>query len=510
MAHRKVKSSLLMSALMFFCAADVLVAALEPEEYGFDNSDGTKNVRGLRDDYVRTWHIFGDEVTDGILNPGDKKLDSFKNWWTPKSASTQHNYRTRGWPVTDDYASDPNSHRAFPPGGDESYYLPGEKNTIAFYMTYAQLDNADFDGPGNTGYNFRWESAADQAMFQQRNMERNAWAIAWLTNEMLDDKHDKTADHVGNVKMDVFVHNGKSSTSQGTDVVDYADRIDPVISPNPPTYTYEKTTRSNPHVSLSNDIDVLAEVSPSGDLEPPDYLDNGVGNTPDDGYAYTGLNDKVYGSPGDLATVVASMEVREVDPGYEQATDPLDTHAIHGDKTPWDIYDSLTDGNGNKYEYQDAFYNRAGTDADPSLSTGAPYVEGSTDGGVIVGLSGYSDYDPGDPENLDWGEQQVIRIDFDASTFDTITQVKFYDFGEKGGSSQIDPRVITFSWSSNPGLFYDANGDGTFDPGDDYLMPDNRIYIAVVTNIPEPSTFALVMLGGLGALAHKRMRRRRR
>ena len=32
MAHRKVKSSLLMSALMFFCAADVLVAALEPEE----------------------------------------------------------------------------------------------------------------------------------------------------------------------------------------------------------------------------------------------------------------------------------------------------------------------------------------------------------------------------------------------------------------------------------------------------------------------------------------------
>ena len=463
-------------------------------------------MRGLRADYLRTWYIFGDEVNDGILNPGDKELDSFKNWWTPKSASTQHNYRTRGWPVTDDYASDPNSHRAFPPGGDESYYLPGEKDTIAFYMTYAQLDNADFDGPNNTGYNFRWESPADQAMFQQRNMERNGWAIAWLTNEMLPDKHDKTTDHVGNVKMDVFIHNGKADPLHGTHEVDYPARVDPVITPNPPTYTYEKTTRSNPHVSLSNDIDVLAEVTPSGDLEPPDYLDDGVGNTPDQGYAFTGLNDKVYANATDLGIVVDSMEVREVDPGYEQIVDPLATSAIHSTKTPFEIYKNLTDGNGNPYEYQDAFYSRDGDD----FSTGAPYVEGSTDGGVIVGLSGYDKYDPSNPESRDWGEQQVIRIDFDPSTFDTITQVKFYDFGEKGGSSQIDPRVITFSWSSNPGLFYDADGDGVFDAGEDYLLPDNRIYIAAVTSVPEPGTFAFVLLGGLGVLARKRMRRRNR
>lgn len=216
MARRKVKSSLLMSALMFFCAADVLVAVVqEPQQYGYDNSDGTQNVRGLRDDYVRTWYIFRDEDNNGILNPGDKKLDSFKNWWTPKSASTQHNYLRRDWSETDDdYASDPTSHRD---PASEGYWLLGEKDTIAFYMTYSQLDNSDFDGPDDSGYNFRWlNNPPQEAMLQQRNMERNGWALAWLTNEMLQDesgtyiKHDKTADHVGNVKMDVFIHNGKS------------------------------------------------------------------------------------------------------------------------------------------------------------------------------------------------------------------------------------------------------------------------------------------------------------
>ena len=501
MARRKVKSSLLMSALMFFCAADVLVAVVkEPDEYP------DYQIRGRRIDYLHTWHVFGEGAgahNNGILNPGDKRLDKFVNWWTPVSASTQHNYAQRTQTVDEDWSSAPMSHR-IPP--TESYWLPLEENVIAFYMTYSQYDNSDFQSE----YDFAWMGPEQKAR-QQQNMSRNGWAFAWVTNKI--DRvagnfvnADKPGDYVGNVKMDIFIHNGKSNALQGTDVADYADRFDGTT-----TYTYGTVERSNPQVSLSTDIHPLAEYKNTDEFVPPDYRDDNTGLP--QGYVYASFNDVDYTNEPDFNTVVASMEVREVDPGFDDPVDPLAGTAIHSTKTPWETYDNLTDGHGDPYAYQDAFYNRADTVSDPSLTTGAPYAEGSTDGGVIPGLSGYSDYDPSE-ESPDWGEQQVIRIDFDASTFATITHVKFYDFGEKGGSTQIAPRVIAFAWGSDgftTGLFYDADvNDGPFNLGaGDYMMPDNRVYIAQVAHIPEPATFAFVMLGGLGVLARNRMRRRR-
>lgn len=423
------------------------------------------NWRPLRDDYKRTWYLFSDTVNDGILNPGDTKLESFNNWWTPTSAATQHNY-TRADATSPDYSS-PQSQvlRSDRQAGMESYWLPCEENTVAFYMTYSQLDNNDYSDSTASNpntYDYRWADATQKTIEQQRNMYRNGWAMGWLTNAY---DSNGTGAQAGSVKMDIFIHNGKSVDS-GANTADFGTN-------------HSSDSRSNPQVAMSNDIDVKAWDPLSMHHPTPDYQDI---NGNDVGYVYTGQNDTRWAAESDFNDVVDSMEVREVNP-YGDGSN----YAIHVDDTPNSIKTNLTDGNGNPYEYQDAIITRNGSD----LTTGAAYEDGDSDGGVIAGLSGY-DYYQVDPNATsdDWGEQQVIRIDFDTTTFDTIDKIKFYDF-----SDQINPRVIEFDIIGNQVYF---NGQA---------LPDNRIYIAVVSHVPEPATMSIVTIGGVAMLIRRRRRK---
>ena len=43
------------------------------------NQDTSVLARSLRPDYVKQWYIYNDDKLDGILNPGDTKIATFKN-----------------------------------------------------------------------------------------------------------------------------------------------------------------------------------------------------------------------------------------------------------------------------------------------------------------------------------------------------------------------------------------------------------------------------------------------
>ena len=121
---------------------------------------------------------------------------------------------------------------------------------------------------------------------------------------------------------------------------------------------------------------------------------------------------------------------------------------------------------------------------------------------MIAGLGGFDDYDPSDPDQLlvKWGDQQVIRIDFDYETFTEgeINSVKFFDFGQNDPAIQIDPIVLE--------IFADASGQLWWNG---VALPENRIYIAREADLPEPGTMLLLAFGGLGVLCRRTVRRRR-
>jgi hypothetical protein len=437
-------------------------AILEPDPY--------PGIRPRRTDYVREWYIFYDSKTDGILNPGDTRVSCMENWWTPVSASTQHNYNRRpGEASTDDHYSAPYSFRD---PSTEAYWMntdDGADNSISFYMTYSHWDNHDYTDM--TTPEFVGMDATEQARLQQRNMYRNGWAMGWVNN----DTHTSTG-VAGSVKMDVYIHDGKL--------------VDPSVDYIGGT---TGTSQSNPQVSLSNDVQWTYNAPAGEELRPPDY--NTVGGV-EVGYDWNLNKPYYYANEVEFDDVVASMEVREVDP--TDPTDLLKDHAIWSDRTPAKIAATLTDGHGNPYLYQDAVISRDGTNYDD----GAPYPADEADGGVIAGLGGYNDYDPADPDQtlIKWGDQQVIRIDFDYETFTEgeINSVRFFDFGQNAPSTQTVPIVLE--------IFADAGGQLWWNG---VALPENRIYIARVADIPEPGTLLLLAFGGLNVVYRRTVRRRR-
>lgn len=429
--------------------------------------------RDLRDNHKNTWSIFMDTKTDGILDPGDRYVTSFVNWWTPVSASTQHNY-TDGpygagqyyYPSGADLPSAPMSFASYT-DPTKNYWLPLAENEIHFYMTYSQYDNNDF-----TTYADGATPGTDlHTLITQRNMERNGWALGWVNGHIAKDANGDpiyTGIYNGDVGMDIFVHEGKKIGGDALTADFGSDGIG--------------TSRSNPQVSLSNDIDPLAHGSlfhpPSFDEVTQTYKTDSPVNE-----AYKNLINSGAGiTDAEFDQIVASMEVFEVDPMGLGAGD-----VINPDDRPSEIAANLTDHAGSPYIYQDAVLDRSTRTYE------------TNDGGVIAGLSGW-DATGGDFANL-WGAQQVIRIDISPETLSQlcevgggITKIVFYDFGWGPGASQISPIPIEF-FAQDGKLFL-------LDGGQPVYFPDNRIYIA---HVPEPSTLALLVVVG-GAMLLRRRR----
>jgi hypothetical protein len=530
---------------------------------------GYQAIRDLRTDFVRTWHVFADTVNDAILDPGDTRVGAFKNWWTPVSAATQHGHEIGAPPVVGapalplppDYPSTPIDHQNNYTT-NATIGLPQKAGAIGFYLTYSHMDNANFD----TEF---YSDGTPHDTFQQRNRERNGYAMGWLTGETEVDGSGnvKYGTKTGNVKMDIFIHNGKSRNGGGVDDnhnfgtntsgVDlyYGTGPGAVLSV-PAGGAYSTISQSEPQVVQSNEMSLLARQNDNLMLV-ADYRDeftitnptnaNGFTYGPNPmGYVYTGLNGGKYmvdddgiaapASPTVLAsvtefnTVIGSMDIREVN-SYETAPGANDDLGggitpIHATDTPQALLDAgVTDGlgGGDLYFYEDSFFNRDGFS-----NVGSTWVEGSTDGGVIAGLSGfdeYSQYYPGgsnpDPSKLltHWGEQQVIRIDFDQATFDMlavngISEIIFYDWGDPDPvtGQQTQPTTpaqqIVINVDAGKNLYFENDGIPGLSAGD-ILFPENRIYIAQVEHAPEPATM-IVLAGGASALLARRRRRRRK
>lgn len=447
--HRLAVAAFLVVPLVSFAAAIAVPTEPTPEP----------TWRALRPDAVKTWHIFNDRNLNGILDPGDERIDTFQNWWTPVSAHTQHNYEIGPYGannffygVDDDKASGPMNFASQTNAAD-NYWLPMDKNAAHFYMSYSQFDNNDwstFDGGGTT--------PTGKSVAQDRNLERNGYVLGWVTHNVTKDSsgnmfNDQT--QAGHVEMDVYVHNGQLNTTIGG----WGD------------------SRSNPQIATSNDISKLALDNSDGpgtgkQWHPPQF-DDATGT-----YSWAENAERMIANgydAADLATIVGSMETAEKAPLSLAAAD-----VIWANRTPQEILNNEVDHTGAAYVYEDAFIERSN------------YVEGATDGAVVAGLAGYDNYNL---EVNNWGDQQVIRIDLSASTLSTgdpetqgnITSVVFYDFGEIG-STQINPRPIVLDLANTS------------------LFPENRFYIAQVETIPEPSTVAVLLLGGVGLVLRRRRR----
>ena len=320
--------------------------------------NGNRAIRDLRTDFVRKWHIFADTENDGILNPGDTRIGTFKNWWTPVSAATQHGYEIGAPPAAGpEYPSTPIDHQANwttnPVQGLPQPQLPAEDaGRIGFYMTYSHFDNSDFDrefyndGPvgGGTGHDILY----------QRNHERNGYAMGWLTSVTDTDRDGNVRywdDTTGKVKMDIFIHNGKNRDGEEHDFgsntstlpVVYDGEVTVRETGNGVLSEYSKITRSDPQVVQSNEMSILARQDDNLMLV-ADYRDELVitdktSKTGYDygaktvGYVYDGFNEDKYlvdgdldagtasthATPGQFTEVIESMDVREVN-SYDTPT----------------------------------------------------------------------------------------------------------------------------------------------------------------------------------------------
>ncbi|MFA6135326.1 MAG: PEP-CTERM sorting domain-containing protein [Phycisphaerae bacterium] len=410
--------------------------------------------RDLRTDTVRDWYIFNDSMTDGILDPGDTRIDQMQNWWTPVSSGTQAQYGD--WQGLDgnqyDRISAPHSWSTFTlPAGDPNKnnpdyntWLPREPNAIHFYMGYSQFDNNEWQT-----YQYG-ESQTVRDVQTENSSGRNGWVLGWVVNDYMNDPNSKQQIPIGTAKMNVVVHNGKLDAN----IAGWG------------------ANHSDPQVSSSNDLDrVLGldlgcvydpNTNPNRPWHPAKWDSNAL--------AYTwAANEKRMTANGFVGQsyvnqLADSQEVKEQVP----------------------VYEGQKDQDGNDYIYDDSF------------SIIHNLVNSTDDGGVLAGLSGW--IDPNFEPNQ-WGDQQVIRIQIPRETLldeGNINKIVFHDFGSLGGSSQIAPRDITFYADPNGNLFWMSPTGARVD------FPDNIIYIAVAPNVPEPMTLGLVGLGGIGLILRRR------
>ena len=470
--------------------------------------------RDLRSDYVTKWYIYNDSATnvigspDGVLRPGDTYVAEFNNWWTPASAHTQHNYDCKSygtlygdWAGNPDMPSAPMNHAtATLPDGHAAkndatynYWLDQvmQANALHFYMTYSQYDNNDFNTFTAGGV-----SAEMQDVIRQRNMYRNGWALGWVAGDI--NKSDIDAQESHPVEMAIYVYKGKGLDNSGSVSIDDWG-----------------TSRSNPNVSMSNDIDHHAcETGVGGQWHPPvfnddpgvmDYDYSTAAGHPNRYYLSTRDDGNTNGDgvidSADFNLIRDSMEIRERDPMNMPGLGWLLDKPVDIKNTA-----ALNDPDGNPYEYLDAFTHMGS------------YIRGSNDGGVIAGLAGQDDYDP-QYWDTTWHNQQVIRIDISPETLLSlqeegggIDKIIFYDFGlsDPGSTTgqQVNPTPIIFGVDlaqtvEHGQIYYDTAGFGN--PADFIYFPDNRIYIArVEVHVPEPATIFVTLVGGAGLLLRRR------
>jgi len=452
------------------CTVLLLLIILPPSASGVvipHEPTAEPTYRQLRPDYVKTWYLFNDSLTDGVLNPGDTMIESMENWWTPVSSHSQGHYGDhQGLGDGDDRISAPmNWATATLPPADPNksdpnynYWLAREENSMQFYISYSQFDNNDWES-------FTYgQSPQARQIIHDRNVQRNGYALGWVTHDyqgFVGDEAEKQ-NPAGFVEMDIYVHNGAGTV----DIPGWG------------------ISRSDPQVAMSNDLDHttgLDLVGSNGQWHPPIFEEA----TQSYSWAVNQQRMEANGfNAADLNTLVGSMEVYEVDPYNLPGT------AAVG-RTPADILASgPTDHNGAAYLYQDAFFDRSS------------YVQAATDGGVLAGLSGWSQYNP---LVNNWGDQQVIRIDISPQTLTdgNIDKIVFYDFGASvpgsSSSDQVNPREIVLHADDAGNLYWLAPDQVTR-----IYFPENRIYIALTEIIPEPATLLMLSLGGAAALFKRR------
>ena len=409
------------------------------------------SYRDLRSDYVSAWHIWSDTNNDGILDPGDTKVASMNNMWTTIGSDEALNVS-------------PTTGNANPyNGSSDPLYLATPEKSLVVYMNYSQKDN---------NWRGSWPNNAQGAYDREKYGDTNGWSMGMVgTGES------------GTMGVDVMVHNGEGMVraDYGTSAFKYA--------------------KSNPQVMATTGLGSEAIDPGTGEVQVVKYDELTQSYNQNVNLAmktWFELN----GGSLNVAQIASQMDLKEFDPNDQTTWHFSNAEgSVFAGLTPEEIANDVAIQNllsefgqtVSTYEYQDAF------------SINAEYGEDNNAAGVIGGISGIGS------EADAWADQTVIRLDFNLDESD-FEQIIFYDFGYNSGSSQTDPVAIVFKVGLNEDgdkfLYYDVDGDGIYDAGLDTLMDQNRLFISVNADVPEPATLLLMASGG-AVILYKRRRNRK-